>query len=123
MIEIFEDDAGVVIGAAVLDQQYRNFAERILQPYAVLTSPVSAGSTFTSLSNPSKAIAIRILRPNGEAGDERSIIMEAPSLEFQRDRESVCVSQPQRNGKPFGRAPHGSFSQTPRSHTAPSLKS
>src|SRR5580704_2789031 len=57
------------------------------------TSDVSAASTFTSLSRPSKAIAIRTLRPNGEAGDERSIIMEAPSLQFQGDCVTAATQQ------------------------------
>src|SRR6202035_5479447 len=43
-----------------------------------LTSLVSAASIFTSLSRPSSEIAIRTLRPNGEAGEERRIIIATP---------------------------------------------
>src|SRR6202035_4993026 len=43
-----------------------------------LTSLVSAASIFTSLSRPSSEIAIRTLRPNGEAGEERKIIIATP---------------------------------------------
>src|ERR1700688_1686995 len=43
-----------------------------------LTSLVSAASIVTSLSRPSSEIAIRTLRPNGEAGEERRMIIAAP---------------------------------------------
>src|SRR5580698_9807126 len=75
-------------------------------------SDVSAASTFTSLSRPSKAIAIRILRPNGEAGDERSIIMETPSLEFQGDRAGDSAKESR-----SARAPHGLLQSRRRAPT------
>src|SRR5258708_29186703 len=43
-----------------------------------LTSVVSAVSIVTSLSRPSSEIAIRTLRQNGEAGEERRIIIATP---------------------------------------------
>src|SRR3984957_19052279 len=65
VVEIIEDDAGILPSG---------FCLRTLS----LTSLVSAASIFTSLSRPSSEIAIRTLRPNGEAGEERRIIMATP---------------------------------------------
>jgi len=41
---------------------------------------VSAGSTLILLSKPRSEIAIRTFRTNGDAGDERRIIIAAPHL-------------------------------------------
>jgi hypothetical protein len=68
-----------------------------------LLSGGSAGLIVTSLSKPSRAIAIRTLRPNGEAGVDRSVIITAPSWEIvatvtSQDYHVAAIIKPQQAG-------------------------
>lgn len=79
-VQKFQDDARVVISIAVLGDQRRDFAEWILPPQRIGGVGGIGGLDCVSDSKPKSAIAMRTLRPKGEAGDERRIIIAAPSL-------------------------------------------
>ncbi len=75
VIEIFEDHARVEQRRAVLQHQHRNLADRICCRSGSLSSLVSAASILMSPDKPSTLAASLTLRPNGEGGVERRIIM------------------------------------------------
>ena len=74
-VEIFEDDPQIVERLAILKDERRDFAERILLAQAVFGIDVSASTTSILSVRSSSEAAILILRPNGEAGEERSVSM------------------------------------------------
>jgi hypothetical protein len=75
---VFENDARIVERGPVLGDQHRNFAERILPPHAVVEVGGVGGLDRHLVAKPSAEIAIRTLRPNGEGGEDRKIIIAAP---------------------------------------------
>jgi hypothetical protein len=85
-----------------------------------LTLLVSAASIVTSLSRPSSEIAIRTLRPNGEAGEERRIIIAAPlTLLILFAGAHFCGNASQSAMQQFSARPSGRtvFRDASRSHT------
>jgi len=78
LVKKFEDDARVVIGVAVFGNQTGILPSGFCRRSGSAESLVSAVSIRISLSKPKSAVAIRTLRTNGDAGDERRIIIAAP---------------------------------------------
>ena len=75
MLEIFNDDAAVVERRPILQDQRRDFPSGFSRRIESVSLPVSASTTVKALDKPSRDAAILTLRPKGDAGAERRIIM------------------------------------------------